>query len=158
MCDAIGPVPEPLVDNRRQAAMAYHLWQHDSYESARAYYKGHTTDGFGSKDPKKEMLRWGPRVDYRDNNAGRTGRPSVLDPGDVHKCIHEFLHGYSVQGPDGMSYQVFYSSMNDAVITGQAPSINKIIKEERQVEVQTLWRNMKKLEPKLATNTNGRWT
>jgi hypothetical protein len=144
-----GPVPAALLENRRHAAMAYHLSKHKGYAAARDYYQQHTTDGFGGNNPKKMMLRWGLREDYRDNNAGRTGRPSQLDPQDVHKCIHEFLQGYEVQGPENITYKVYYTSIEDAVTSGQAPTINKIMGESPLVEIRTLWRNMKKLEPKL---------
>jgi hypothetical protein len=141
--------PEPLLDNRRHAAFAYHIWVEKGYAEALEYFKQHTTDGFGAHNPKKEMKRWGPRHDYKDNNDGRTGRRSELDPEDVRKCIHEFLHGYQVEGPGGMMYQVFYTSLQAAVVTERAPTIHKIIKEQELVSVQTLWRNMKKMEPKL---------
>jgi hypothetical protein len=143
-------VPEHLLENRRQAAVAYHIWMDKGYAAALEYFKQHTTDGFGAGDPKKLMKRWGPRNDFKDNNAGRTGRRPELDPEDVRKCTHEFLHGYVVEGPGGMMYQVFYTSLQDAVMSEKAPTIHRIIKEQQLVEVQTLWRNMKKLEPNLS--------
>jgi hypothetical protein len=134
-----------LLHNRRVAADSLAIWLVNR-QAGRSYFKTHVRGSYGTnKNMVKVMRRWAAALSeggcLNDNNANRTGRRRKVTDEQVKEVIMAFCKGFIVQGERGHDVWRGYRSLRDAVESGKAEVINKII-EDSGIAVRTLWRRM----------------
>jgi hypothetical protein len=144
--------------NRAVAARAYKLWLEDPKEGRR-YFKAHVRGSFGSgKNMVKAMRRWATalsvRGDLKDADHLRTGRRRKVSDEQTARAIEAFCAGYIVEGEGGRDVWRGFTSLEDAVESGLAATINTIL-QDTGILVRGLWRRMTSLWPNIRNMRRG---
>jgi hypothetical protein len=134
-----------LLHNRRVAADSFTIWL-ISPKAGRTYFKAHVRGSYGSNMNMVQLMRrWGAALGERgslnDHNANRTGRRRKVTDEEVKDVIYSLCKGFFVKGEHGQDVWRGYSSLRDAVESGKALVINRIMADSN-ISVSGLWRRM----------------
>jgi hypothetical protein len=145
---------DDVLQNRTAAANAYSIYIKDRKAGLQAFREEACKDyPWNNNNASKFILKWGQRMrqtgSVLDNNAGRIGRPSKVDPQDVELCVKEFLAGYWVEKDDGDEVWIGFTSIENAAESGKAPLISNVMLKN-DIEPRSLWRRMLKVCPIVA--------
>lgn len=135
---------EILKHNQVVAAEAYRLYTVNK-KAGLNYFKNNIQGTYGSSRNRLKLMR---RSALAQQNAGkvskRRGRRQKVTDEQVYICMRAFLDGFEIVDANGALHLRWFTSIQDAATSGNAPAINQVLRATG-ISVDRLWRRMVKL-------------